>query len=83
MNINSILNNFWILLPLIVWTLFWKGMALWKSARRGEMIWFIVLLILNTLGILEIIYIFIVARKRTTQTEPDAKIEDSKKKKII
>jgi hypothetical protein len=42
----------------IVWTLPWKGVALWKSARNKHLVWFIVLLLVNTLGILEIIYIF-------------------------
>jgi methionyl-tRNA synthetase len=42
----------------IAWTLPWKGVALWKSARNRHLVWFIVLLIVNTLGILEIIYIF-------------------------
>jgi hypothetical protein len=47
----------------IVWSLFWKGWALWKSARSGNKAWFVILLILNTLGILEIIYIFLVAKE--------------------
>jgi hypothetical protein len=59
----SFLNNIWILIPFIVWMLVWKGIALWKAARRGEKVWFIIILILNTLGILEIIYIFLVSRK--------------------
>jgi len=83
MNITSILNNYWILVPLIIWTLVWKGIALWKSARRNEMIWFVVLLVLNTLGILEIIYIFTVGRKKTDEIQPYAKIEDLIKKKIV
>ncbi len=52
---------------LVVWSLTWKGMALWKSARHGHKVWFIVMLLINTLGILEIIYIFAVAR-RASQT---------------
>jgi hypothetical protein len=83
MSIASILNNYWILVPLIIWTLLWKGIALWKSARRSETIWFVALLVLNTLGILEIIYIFIVARKKTDIMQPDAEIEDLIKKKIV
>lgn len=42
----------------IAWTLPWKGVALWKSAKKGHVAWFIVLLIINTLAILEILYIF-------------------------
>jgi len=46
------------------WTIPWKGVALWKSAKRGEKIWFIILLLANTLAILDILYIFIIARRR-------------------
>jgi methionyl-tRNA synthetase len=45
------------LLPLIVWSLFWKGLALWTAGKRKEKIWFIVLFLVNTAGILEIIYL--------------------------
>ncbi|KKP56012.1 MAG: hypothetical protein A3F20_03350 [Candidatus Zambryskibacteria bacterium RIFCSPHIGHO2_12_FULL_39_21] len=48
----------WLVLPLMVWSLFWKGLALWHSSRRNKEWWFIILLIVNTLGILEIIYLF-------------------------
>lgn len=77
------LNNYWIFIPLVVWSLVWKGIALWKSARRSEMIWFVALLVINTLGILEIIYIFFVARRKTGEIQTDAKAEDLIKKKII
>lgn len=40
-----------------IWSLAWKGFALWFSARGGQKGWFIALVILNTLGILEIIYL--------------------------
>jgi methionyl-tRNA synthetase len=46
----------------MLWSLFWKGLALWHSARRSESIWFVILLIVNTLGILEIVYLFFVAK---------------------
>lgn len=52
-----------IIILLAVWTLAWKGFALWRSAELRQKYWFIALLIVNTLGILEIIYIFFVARK--------------------
>lgn len=42
----------------IAWTLPWKGVALWRSARNKHLVWFIVILVVNTLAILEIIYIF-------------------------
>lgn len=42
----------------IIWTLVWKGFALWIAAREKRKLWFIAVLILNTLGILEIVFIF-------------------------
>ena len=42
-----------------IWTIIWKGFALWKSARKSKMIWFIILLVVNTIGILEILYIYV------------------------
>lgn len=49
---------------LAIWTLFWKGLALWKSARLGHKKWFVVLLIVNTIGILDILYIYIFSEKK-------------------
>lgn len=42
---------------LMIWSLVWKGIALWKSGRNNQLVWFIVLLIVNTVGILEIVYL--------------------------
>ena len=39
-----------------------KGYSLWYAAKRNEKWWFIILLIVNTLGILEIIYLLAVAK---------------------
>jgi hypothetical protein len=49
----------WLLVIASLWSLAWKAAALWKSARLNQPIWFIVLLVVNTLGILEILYIFL------------------------
>lgn len=46
----------------ILWSVFWKGLALWHSARRGQEWWFVAMLLLNTAGILEIVYLFGVAK---------------------
>ena len=48
----------WLIVTILIWSLAWKGLALWKSARLQSKAWFIVLLIVNTMGILEILYIF-------------------------
>ncbi len=57
-------QNLWILILLTLWTTPWKGWALWKSARLNDKGWFIVLLVINTLAILEILYIFIVSKRK-------------------
>ena len=59
-----LVNSPWIILLLIVWTLPWKGVALWRAARNKHLIWFLVILILNTLAIVEIVYIFLFSEKK-------------------
>ncbi|MEK9168035.1 MAG: DUF5652 family protein [Patescibacteria group bacterium] len=49
---------------LVLWVLPWKGYALWLSARNTHKWWFIILLLVNTLAILDIIYIFTVGKKK-------------------
>ncbi len=53
-----------LLVVVFVWSLAWKSVALWKSARRKQMAWYIIMLILNTAGILEIIYIFVISKRK-------------------
>lgn len=49
---------------LMFWSLVWKGIALWQAAQNSAKAWFIALLIVNTVGILEMIYIFIISRNK-------------------
>ena len=49
---------------LVIWELIWKGIALWYAARNGHKGWFIAILILNTAGILPIIYILCCAKPK-------------------
>ena len=51
-----------VIIILIIWSSVWKGVALWKAARKNSLVWFIVLLVVNTLGILEILYIFVFSK---------------------
>jgi len=57
-------QNQWVLLLLILWTLPWKVVALWKAAKKSDKWWFVALLILNTMGILEILYIFCFSKRK-------------------
>jgi hypothetical protein len=55
-------------LPLFIilaaWELIWKGLALWRAGRRQEPIWFAALLVINTAGILPIIYLLMTNPKK-------------------
>lgn len=42
---------------LIIWELIWKGLGLWKSAQNEQLGWYLAILLLNTLGILPMIYV--------------------------
>ena len=56
------------ILPLlIIWSIFWKGLALWHSGRRGQVWWFIIFCIVNTLGVLEIIYLVFIAKLKLSE----------------
>lgn len=44
---------------LAIWEFIWKGIALWKASKEDQKYWFVAMLILNTVGILPILYIFV------------------------
>ncbi|MFA7216570.1 MAG: DUF5652 family protein [Candidatus Paceibacterota bacterium] len=68
MSTEMLTINPWLIAAVLVWTLPWKGLALWKSAQLSQKKWFIILLIINTFAILDIIYIYFVAKKYTVET---------------
>lgn len=45
------------LIVLVAWTLVWKGIGLWKAGRNNHLVMFVIMLILNTAGILPIFYL--------------------------
>ena len=68
---QTILQDSCVILLIVLWTLPWKGVALWKAARNNHKTWFIVLLIVNVLAILEILYIFVFSKKKPQQISKD------------
>jgi len=44
-------------LVMLVWTFAWKAIALYHAARNGQRWWFVALVVINTVGILEIVYL--------------------------
>ena len=46
-----------VLSVIAIWDIVWKGIALWRCGRNAQLVWFIFILILNTAGILPIVYL--------------------------
>lgn len=63
---------------LMLWDLVWKGIALWRAGRNNQLGWFIALLVVNSLGILPIVYILFFQKKK----EETIVIPKTKEKKV-
>jgi len=58
---------------LVTWEVAWKVWAMWKAARLNQSGWFIALFLLNTLGILPILYIYVFSPKKGSKSELSVK----------
>lgn len=54
-------------IPISLWSLFWMGWALWKAAKADSKPWFIALLLIHTMGILDILYIFVFSKMKKSK----------------
>jgi len=64
-------DNQWLVLLVLLWMLPWKGVALWMAARRSHKGWFIVMLLVNALALVEIYYIFFVGKKISVEEKKE------------
>ncbi len=48
----------------ISWAVIWKGIALWVAARNRQRLLYILLLVVNSLGIFEIIYLILLRKDK-------------------
>jgi len=62
MKVNEIANQNLFFVIFLFWSIFWKSWALWKAAGKKHLVWFLLLMVLNTYGLLEIAYIFYLNR---------------------
>jgi hypothetical protein len=46
-----------LLVPVAVWSSFWKVIGLWFSARNGDKPWFVIFVFVNLVGIMELYYL--------------------------
>ena len=78
MDYNSLFNaqsyfsqlNPALLTIILLWSLYWKGMALWKAACLNDKVWFIVMLVVNLVGVLEILYLYVFSKKKEKGATP-------------
>jgi len=62
-NLNEIINNPVLFAIFLLWSLVWKGIALWHAAGNKQKVWYILILVLNTIGLLEITYLILLRIK--------------------
>lgn len=55
-----IATNSQFIFPVVyIWSAIWKAIALWKAAKKDAKVWFVVIFVFNSFGLLEILYIFL------------------------
>jgi hypothetical protein len=62
--VYTIHNTPWLLALIVIWSIAWKAIATWHAARNSQLGWFIALFVINTVGVLEIIYLAFFAKKK-------------------
>ncbi len=70
----------WLIAIIFAWSFIWKLLALWKSAKKNNIVWFIVLAIVNTVGILEILYIYVFSEMKISKKKKSMKKKIPSKK---
>ena len=61
--LSTLHNSPWLMTGIVVWSIFWKAAATWRAARNNQLGWFIALFVINTVGVLEIIYLAFFTKK--------------------
>ena len=67
----------WLFVGILTWTIIWKLTGMWKAAQKKSLIWFIILGVVNTVGILPILYIYVFSKIKISKK----KAAKAKKKK--
>lgn len=75
-----------LIIIVIIWSFFWKGVALWRAGELKQKKWFIAIFIYtllypilpNDLGIIEIAYLFMFAKRKMTMVEVKANLSHVK-----
>jgi hypothetical protein len=54
----------WLFVILVIWDGVWKALALWRAAKNDSVLWFVAIMIFNTVGILPILYLYVFGKKK-------------------
>lgn len=68
---------------LAIWSLVWKGLGMWKAGQKKSRVWFVVLLVFNTLGILDILYIYVFSKYKSKYDTYDKRTKSKTKNKRL
>lgn len=66
MDIEQFNQYLWLIVNIAIWELIWKSIALWRAAKNDSKGWFIALILINSVGILPILYLYVFGRKKKT-----------------
>lgn len=78
-NLNNFLNgSSYEIYGIFIWSLIWKGLALWRASKNDQRNWFMIMLVVNTIGILEIVYLFFLGKKKLTIEEIKGWVQKNK-----
>jgi hypothetical protein len=72
------------LMMISIWTVIWKGFALWHSSKNQQKGWFIAVLVLNTMGLLPIIYlIWFKPKCNNCEVKEEKVVEKNPSKRVV
>lgn len=70
----------WLFIVVIAWTFAWKGIAWWRAARKGHVLWFVAFFLVHTFGILEMLYVFLFSKMKLPVLGSEKKRKSRRKK---
>ncbi len=57
MNLINLTQNNIFLMILVIWEIVWKGLALWFASKNNQKIWYVAILLINSIGIIPLVYL--------------------------
>lgn len=62
---EAAVGGWWtVLMLIIVADVILRGMGMWRAARKGQQGWFVAMLVINSVGILPVVYMLFFEKKR-------------------